>query len=171
MRTEALSQAKRLFDAERWDEAVKAMREAMSDKPGDDRGNLQLAEFWIAASLHHLQRYAESAAAFRAIAGNRDHVKHRETLLWLARLADDDPGLLELSDFAAYTPEDIAPFDNASQRSVYEWLSLLLARARLAAGATQEARELLGRVSPKHPHAGDAQKCLDWIDRGGAKVP
>jgi hypothetical protein len=163
--TEAMADAKHLYEAERWDEALKALVPAARGEAGDDLGNRQIAELRIAQALHHLKRFAESAAALRAIARQRDHIKHWEALLWLATLAADHPEYLELSDFAAYTSEDVRRYDG--QRAVYHRLAFLLGRQRMAAGDTEEARDMFDRVPPEHPYAPHARKCLDMMRAQG----
>jgi hypothetical protein len=82
--TEQAAAAKQLFDKEKWSEAAQALHRVVSGETGDDAGNKQLAEFYLAISLYRLKFYQASYAIFSVIAENANHLKFKETLLWLA---------------------------------------------------------------------------------------
>jgi hypothetical protein len=107
-----------------------------------------------------MKREAESYQAFAAIAKRTNHLKHAETLLWLSKIADVHPELIVLADLATYTPEDVGRFNNANQLVVYQSLSYLLGRERLAEGKTAEGKTMLGHVPDTHPWGAAAKKCL-----------
>ena len=158
--SDGFARAKRLYDAEKWEPAFVAMRSVIDGATGDDEANRQIAEFYAAKALYQLHRHAESYAALHAIARRRDHVKHRDVLLWLARLAMRFPELVSLGDFAFYDRDDVEHFANPEQRDVWGALTYFLARERLAAGRASEARALFARVPEDHPYAAYAQRCL-----------
>src|SRR3954470_8431443 len=85
--TEAAAAAKQLFDKEKWSEAAQALHRVVSGETGDDAGNKQLAEYYLAICLYRLKFYQASYAIFSVIADNPSHLKFKETLLWLAKLA------------------------------------------------------------------------------------
>ena len=85
--TEGAAAAKKMFDKERWSEAAAGMYRVVSGDTGDDPGNRQLAEYYLAISLYRLKFYQASYAIFSVIADNPSHLKFKETLLWLAKLA------------------------------------------------------------------------------------
>jgi hypothetical protein len=161
--TEMCYQAKRLYDAERWESALATFRSVADGETGDDEGNRQIAQYRVAIALFRLKRFAESAAVFHLIARNRDHLKHNEALLWIATFAFEHPESFDLGDLAFYDRDDIGRFANANQRDTWAGLSYLLGRARLGAGAQAEARDLFAQVPPEHRYYGDARRCLGGL--------
>ncbi|MDB4994535.1 MAG: hypothetical protein JWM74_1967 [Myxococcaceae bacterium] len=158
--TEQAAQAKRLFDAEKWKDALNAMQRVANGDTGDDDGNKQLAEYHAAIVLFRMKREADSYQAFATIAKKSNHMKHGETILWLSKIADAHPELVVLGDFATYTPEDVARFNNPNQLVVYESLSYFLGRERIAEGKAAEGRTLLAHVPDTHPYFAAAKKCI-----------
>ncbi len=159
--TEAAAKAKALYDAEKWAEALDALKAVAEGDTGDDDGNRQLAGYHAAVALFRLNRYRESYATFHGIAKNRNHLKHSETLLWISKFAQGQPEQLNLADFAYYTREDVERFNNASQMETYATLVYLLGRERLQAGSAAEARELFDRVPATHAYASYAKDCSE----------
>jgi len=52
--TESAAAAKGLFDKEKWSEAAQALHRVVSGETGDDAGNKQLAEYYLAICLYWL---------------------------------------------------------------------------------------------------------------------
>lgn len=152
--TEEAAAAKRLFDKQRWPEAATALHRVVSGESGDDPGNQQNAQYWMATSLYHLKFYQASYAMFAQIAQNRNHLKHDQTLLWLAKLATQLPEPAGIIDSVGrYTPEDLARFNNPEQRELYFHLNYLLGRYKYEHDkAYEEAIRLFGKVSPQSKH-------------------
>ena len=89
--TEEAAQAKRLFDSERWSEAALLLKRVVDGETGDDAGNKQIAQYHLAISLYRLQFFQASYDIFRRVASKANHLKFKETLLWLAKLATQLP--------------------------------------------------------------------------------
>jgi hypothetical protein len=89
--SEGARAAKALFDEKRWDEAAVALYGVLAGETGDDDGNKQLAQYFLSISLYRMKLYRASYALFGFIADNRNHLKFKETLLWLAKLATQLP--------------------------------------------------------------------------------
>lgn len=157
--TEEAASAKRLFDKQRWAEAAGALHRVVSGESGDDPGNQQNAQYWMAISLYHLKFYQASYAMFSQIAQNKNHLKHGQTLLWLAKLATQLPEPAGIIDSVGrYTGEDLARFNNPQQRDLYFQLNYLLGRYKYEHDkAYEEAIRLFGRVSPQSKHFVHAQ--------------
>ena len=85
--TEEAAQAKRLFDNERWAEAALILKQVVDGETGDDKGNQQIAQYHLAIALYRLQFFQASYDIFRRVADKPNHLKFKETLLWLAKLA------------------------------------------------------------------------------------
>lgn len=157
--TERAANAKRLFDSERWNDAVRAFESVVDGTTGDDEGNRQLAQYHRAVALFKLRRFPESSAGFREIASSTRHLKHNETLLWLVQLTASKADELRITEFATYRAEDVRRFDNANQQDVYVVAAFMVGRLRLAMGANGEAQELFSRVPSAHPYGSQARKC------------
>jgi hypothetical protein len=157
--TEEAAQAKRLFDAEHWEQAVLAFDRVISGDTGDDEGNKQLAVYYRAIALHHGARTHEAASAFLAIAAQPKHLKHPETLLWLVKLAQAEPAVVH--GFRFYDAQQAARFDNEQQREVYDGALFLLARERFERGAKAEAKALFAKVGASSRWSSLARECLE----------
>lgn len=161
--TEQAAQAKRLFDGERWKEAESAMKRVANGETGDDEGNQQLAEYHLAIVLYRLTRFEESAARLRKISRNPGHLKFREVLLWIVKLARTEPRMVRVDDLALYTPEEIAYFDNPSQREIFGAASYLVGLERYDEGNLSEAQKLLENAKRVGPWSKEAEACLAKI--------
>src|SRR5690606_12710559 len=73
--TSTMSQAKAAFDGKRWAEAAQGFHSVVSGSSGDDAGNVQMAEFYLAQSLYFLKFYQSSFDGFAKIAKNPQHLK------------------------------------------------------------------------------------------------
>ena len=155
--------AKRLFDAEKWDEAIVALARVASGETGDDDGNKELADYHRAIALYRARRYADAYRLFATFAQKRDHLKHGETLLWLAKMVDVDPSPVDLGVFAGYTREDIARFHDDAQRELWATLSFLLGRERMREGKNDEARDLFAQVPSPSRFRPAAVRCFQKL--------
>ncbi len=145
--TEQAAAAKKLFDRERWSEAALALYRVVAGETGDDPGNQQLAQYYLAISLYRLKFYQASYAIFSVVADNRSHIKFKETLLWLAKLATQLPEPADIIErVGKYTEDQLARFDNAQQRDLYWQLNYMLARYKYRNRQYQEAIRLFRRV-------------------------
>lgn len=160
-RTEEAAQAKRLFDAERWNEAVIQLDRVARGDTGDDEGNQQLAAYHLAVALYHAGRVGDSLAGFLAIAGRPAHLKHPETVLWLMKLAETAPVVVR--GMAYYDLATAARLDNAAQHEVHEGVLFLLGRERFERGERSEARDFFARVEPASRWYPLARDCLDRV--------
>ena len=79
--TEEAAQAKRLFDGEKWADAMNALERVASGETGDDLGNRELAEYHLAIAFERMQDYEPAADLFSAIARVHTHLKFREASL------------------------------------------------------------------------------------------
>jgi tetratricopeptide (TPR) repeat protein len=94
-----------------------------------------------------LKFYQASYAIFSVVADNRSHIKFKETLLWLAKLATQLPEPADIIErVGKYTEDQLARFDNAQQRDLYWQLNYMLARYKYRNRQYQEAIRLFRRV-------------------------
>jgi tetratricopeptide (TPR) repeat protein len=145
--TEAAASAKALFDKEKWSEAAQALHRVVNGETGDDPGNKQLAEYFLAISLYRLKFYQASYAIFSVVADNPNHVKFKETLLWLAKLATQLPEPADILErVGKYNDEQVARFDNDQQRDLYWQLNYMLGRYKYRNRQFEEAIRLFQKV-------------------------
>ncbi|HEY6558213.1 MAG TPA: hypothetical protein VI072_13105 [Polyangiaceae bacterium] len=148
--TPAAESAKKLFDKERWSEAALALHRVVSGETGDDPGNKQLAQYYLAISLYRLKFYQASYSIFSVIAENRNHLKFRETLLWLAKLATQLPEPADIIErVGKYSDDEVARFNNEQQRDLYWQLNHMLGRYRYRNRQYQDAVRLFQKVDRK----------------------
>ncbi len=148
--TDAMKQAKAAFDRKSYAQAAQGLYEVVNGNTGDDAGNQQLAEFYLAQSLYYLKFYQASFDTFTKIAANQLHLKFGETLLWLAKLATDLPEPADIiAHVGKYSDEQLARFDNKAQQEMYWKLNYLLGRYNYRRGQLQEAIRLFQRVDAK----------------------
>lgn len=146
--TEQMAQAKAAFDKKSWAQAAQGLHDVVSGSTGDDEGNKQLAEFYLAQSLYFLKFYQASFDGFTKIAANPSHQKFAETLLWLAKLATDLPEPADIiSHVGKYSDEQLARFDNKAQQKLYWKLNYLLGRYNYRKGQFAEAIRLFQNVN------------------------
>lgn len=156
--TEAAAQAKALFDKERWSEAAQALHKVRAGETGDDPGNKQLAEYFLAISLYRLKFYQASYQIFSGVADNPNHLKFKETLLWLAKLATQLPEPADIIErVGKYNDDDLARFDNAQQRDLYWQLNFMLGRYKYRNRQFEEAIRLFQKVDRRSEYYVKAQ--------------
>ena len=117
--TEGFAIAKRAFDQEKWPEAAQGFFKVVSGETGDDPGNKQLAEFYLATSLYRLKFFQASFAIFSVIADNPSHLKFKETLLWLAKLATQLPEPADIIErVGKYSDEQVGRFTRVELKAI-----------------------------------------------------
>ncbi|RYZ05772.1 MAG: hypothetical protein EOO73_18935 [Myxococcales bacterium] len=156
--TEAAAQAKALFDKEKWNEAAQALHRVRAGETGDDPGNKQLAEYFLAISLYRLKFYQASYQIFSGIADNTNHLKFKETLLWLAKLATQLPEPADIIErVGKYNDDDLARFDNEQQRDLYWQLNFMLGRYKYRNRQFEESIRLFQKVDRRSEYYVKAQ--------------
>ncbi|MBI4701502.1 MAG: hypothetical protein HY744_10140 [Deltaproteobacteria bacterium] len=156
--TEDAAQAKRLFDKERWSEAALLLKRVVDGETGDDAGNRQIAQYHLAIALYRLKFYQASYNVFSKIAGKRNHLKHKETLLWLAKLATQLPEPADIIErVGKYSIDQIKRFDNPQQRDLFWQLNYMLGRYKYRNLKFKEAIDLFEKVGRDSPYFVKAQ--------------
>lgn len=156
--SEAFGRAKKLFDKEKWSDAATGMYQVVSGASGDDEGNKQLAQYYLAICLYRLKFYQASYSIFSVIADNKFHLKFGETLLWLAKLATQLPEPADIIErVGKYSDEEVARFDNAQQQELYWTLNYMLGRYKYRNRQYEEAIRIFQRVDRRSEHYVQAQ--------------
>jgi tetratricopeptide (TPR) repeat protein len=151
--SEAFGRAKKLFDKEKWSDAATGMYQVVSGASGDDEGNKQLAQYYLAICLYRLKFYQASYSIFSVIADNKFHLKFGETLLWLAKLATQLPEPADIIErVGKYSDEEVARFDNAQQQELFWTLNYLLGRYKYRNRQYEEAIRIFQRVDRRSEH-------------------
>jgi len=151
--TEEAAQAKRLFDKEHWSEAALLLKKVVDGDTGDDEGNKQIAQYHLAIALYRLRFYQASYAIFSRIADKPNHLKFRETLLWLAKLATQLPEPADIIHrVGKYSKDQIKRFDNPQQRELYWQLNYMLGRYKYRQREFEQAIELFENVGRDSPY-------------------
>lgn len=151
--TEEAANAKRLFDKERWAEAAIALYRVVAGETGDDPGNQQLSQYYLAVSLYRLKFYQASYALFSMISTQKEHLKFRETLLWLAKLATQLPEPADIIErVGKYSDEEVARFDNAQQKDLFWQLNYMLGRYKYRNMQYEDAIRLFQKVDVSSPY-------------------
>ncbi len=156
--SEAFQRAKKLFEKEKWSDAATGMYQVVSGASGDDEGNKQLAQYYLAICLYRLKFYQASYSIFSVIADNKFHLKFGETLLWLAKLATQLPEPADIIErVGKYSDEEVARFDNAQQQELYWTLNYMLGRYKYRNRQYEESIRLFQKVDRRSEHYVQAQ--------------
>jgi hypothetical protein len=148
--TEEAAQGKRLFDAERWSEAALVLKRVVDGETGDDEGNKQIAQYHLAISLYRLQFYQASYGIFSSVADKPNHLKFKDTLLWLSKLATQLPEPADIIErVGKYKTDQVAQFNNPQQRELFWQLNYLLGRYKYRNRNYEEAISLFEKVDKK----------------------
>jgi len=134
--SERAAQAKRLFDGEKWSEALGALRAVATGATGDDLGNREIAGYHTAIALYRMGNHRDALAQFLLISSDRSHLKWNETLLWHARLLEDaDTAEGALRGVSAYDYDQVERFNNPQQRELFWRLQQAAGRVAYRRGA------------------------------------
>ena len=156
--SQAASQAKRLYESEKWWDAAQALYRVSTGETGDDEGNKQTAQFDLAKALYKLKFYQAAYSIFSEIADKPNHLRYNETLLWLTKLATDLPEPADIIErVGKYNDEQIVKFKNKEQQDLFWQLNYLLGRYKYRNGQYPEAMGLFNKVNRKSKYYVDAQ--------------
>jgi hypothetical protein len=151
--TEEAAAAKRLFDKDRYADAAVALYRVVAGQTGDDPGNQQLAQYYLAVSLYKLKFYQASYALFSLISMQKGHLKFNETLLWLAKLATQLPEPADIIErVGKYSDDDIARFNNPQQKELFWQLNYMLGRYKYRNRQYEDAVRLFSKVETDSPY-------------------
>jgi hypothetical protein len=151
--TEEAAAAKRLFDKDRYAEAAVALYRVVAGETGDDPGNQQLATYYLSVSLYKLKFYQASYALFSMISMQKTHLKFRETLLWLAKLATQLPEPADIIErVGKYSDEEVARFNNPQQKELFWQLNYMLGRYKYRNRQYEDAVRLFQKVDQESPY-------------------
>lgn len=167
--TEQAAQAKRMYDAARWEHALVALEAVALGAHGDDGGNRQFAEYHLAIANYNLKDYDAATDLFLLIVEDRSHHKFNEAWLWLSRLGRvcmtsrvlrpigelREPGD-DYSEISCITPHHLSVLNVLGD--------FLIARGLVELGEYDEATKLYKPLRNDVDYGYRARQCLEWIE-------
>ncbi len=149
--SEALANALRLYQQERYQEAAVQFQRVVEGESQDAAANVQKAQFFLGKCLYHLRYYQSALALFDEIGQmGQGHLYFDQTLQWLAQLASQLPepaGIIE--KVGRYGIEQLDQFNTAESAELYNDLLFIMGRFQYNQGEFEPAIELFGRVSDR----------------------
>lgn len=147
--SEALANALRLYQQERYQEAAVQFQRVVEGETQDAAANVQKAQFFLGKCLYHLRYYQSALAIFDEIGQmGAGHLYFDQTLQWLAQLASqlpDPAGIIE--KVGRYGVEQLDQFNTGETADLYNELLFIMGRFKYDQQEFQEANELFGRVA------------------------
>jgi len=146
--SEALANALRLYQQERWMESSVQFQRVVEGETQDAPANVQKAQFFLGKALYHLRFYQSALAIFDEITQQgQGHNYFGQTLQWLAQLATQLPepaGIIE--KVGRYGVDQLEQFNTPESSDLYNQLIYLMGRYKYNQGEFQEAISLFERV-------------------------
>ncbi len=146
--SEALANALRLYQQERYMEAAVQFQRVVEGETQDAPGNVQKAQFFLGKALYHLRFYQSALAIFDEITQQgAAHNYFGQTLQWLAQLATQLPepaGIIE--KVGRYGVDQLEQFNTPDSRDLYHRLIYLMGRHKYNQLEFAEAIQLFERV-------------------------
>ena len=147
--SEALANALRLYQQERYQEAAVQFQRVVEGETQDAQANVQKAQFFLGKCLYHLRYYQSALAIFDEIGQQgQGHLYFNQTLQWLAQLASQLPepaGIIE--KVGRYGVDQLEQFNTAESQELYNELLYIMGRFQYSQGEFEQAIELFQRVA------------------------
>jgi tetratricopeptide (TPR) repeat protein len=152
--SEALANALRLYQQERYQEASVQFQRVVEGETQDAPANQQKAQFHLGKSLYHLGFYQSALAVFDEIVERGpSHLYFNATLQWLAQLASQLPEPADIvRRVGRYPTTALQQFNNNESRGLYNQLLYLMGRSKYRDGAYDEAIALFRQVQRQSPY-------------------
>jgi tetratricopeptide (TPR) repeat protein len=151
--TAELAAALKLYESSNYEQAAMALQRVVDGETGDDAGNVQKAQFYLARSLYSLKFYQSALAIFDEITrASLGHLYFDETLQWLAQLATQLPEPAGITDrIGRYPLARLETFNTPQSAELYNHLVYLMGRYLYGDGDFDTAVEFFQKVSPSSP--------------------
>ncbi len=147
--SEALANALRLYQQERYQEAAVQFQRVVEGETQDAAANVQKAQFFLGKCLYHLRYYQSALAIFDEIGQmGQGHLYFNQTLQWLAQLASQLPepaGIIE--KVGRYGVDQLEQFNTTESQELYNELLYIMGRFKYGQGEFEQAIELFQRVA------------------------
>jgi len=146
--SEALANALRLYQQERYAEAAVQFQRVVEGETADAPANVQKAQFFLGKSLYHLRIYQSALAIFDEISlQGAQNLYFDQTLQWLAQLASQLPepaGIIE--KVGRYGVDQLEQFNREETQELYNQLQFIMGRYKYQQGEFEEAIDLFQNV-------------------------
>lgn len=146
--SEALANALRLYQQERYQEAAVQFQRVVEGETQDAPANVQKGQFFLGKCLYHLRYYQSALAIFDEVGQQgASHLYFNQTLQWLAQLASQLPepaGIIE--KVGRYGVDELEQFNTAETSELYNQLLYVMGRFKYGQGEFEPAIELFQRV-------------------------
>lgn len=148
--SEALANALRLYEDDKYEEAAVAFQRVVDGQTGDQPANVQQAQFFLAKCMYHLGFYQTALAIFDEIGQlGTGHLYFDQTLEWLAQLASQLPEPANIIErVGRFGVEQLERFNTNENRELYSQLLFMMGRYQYAQGEFDAAVQLFQKVSP-----------------------
>ena len=147
--SEALANALRLYQQERYQEAAVQFQRVVEGETQDAAANVQKAQFFLGKCLYHLRYYQSALAIFDEVGQmGQGHLYFNQTLQWLAQLASQLPepaGIIE--KVGRYGVDQLEQFNTTESQELYNELLYIMGRFKYNQGEFEAAIELFQRVA------------------------
>lgn len=146
--SEALANALRLYQQERYLESSVQFQRVVEGETQDAPANVQKAQFFLGKALYHLRFYQSALAIFDEVTQQgQGHNYFGETLQWLAQLATQLPepaGIIE--KVGRYGVDELEQFNTPQSADLYNHVIYLMGRYKYQQLEFDEAVSLFQRV-------------------------
>ena len=149
--SEALANALRLYQQERYMEASVQFQRVVEGETQDAPANVQKAQFFLGKALYHLRFYQSALAIFDEITQQgQGHNYFGQTLQWLATQLPEPAGIIE--KVGRYGVDELEQFNTAESADLYNQLIYLMGRHKYNQGEFEEAIRLFQGVDRQSDH-------------------
>jgi tetratricopeptide (TPR) repeat protein len=143
--SEALANALRLYQQEKYDQAAVQLQRVIQGETKDEPGNVQKAQFFLGKSFFQLKFYQAALGVFEEIAMmSSGHLYFQNALQWLAQLSRELPepaGIVSLVGRYGDSVAVLQEFNKPETSQLYNELLYLLGRFWYKQGEFAKARD------------------------------
>jgi len=152
--SEALANALRLYQQERYAQASVQFQRIVDGETGDHPANVQKAQFFLGKCLYHLKFYQAALGVFEQIVQlSTGHIYFQATLQWLAQLSRELPEPADIIGLVGRYGNSIGvlqEFNTAETKDLYNELLFLMGRYWYRQGDFPKARDFFLEVDNDH---------------------
>jgi len=149
--SEALANALRLYQQEKYAQASVQFQRIVDGETGDQPANVQKAQFFLGKCLYHLKFYQAALGVFEQIVNmTTGHLYFQATLQWLAQLARELPEPADIIGLVGKYGDSISvlqEFNTSETKDLYNELLFLMGRYWYRQGEFAKARDFFLEVN------------------------
>ena len=149
--SEALANALRLYQQEKYGQAAVQFQRIVDGETGDQPANVQKAQFFLGKCLYHLKFYQAALGVFEQIVNmGNGHLYFQATLQWLAQLARELPEPADIIGLVGKYGDSISilqQFNTSETKDLYNELLFLMGRFWYRQGEFAKARDFFLEVN------------------------